>query len=209
MSRGRDVMREPLSKRRPLLLNEALVDLQDPVRFSPALEANLADLIQSVKAQCLEGLVSKRRNSFYEPGERSGAWQKMRINQSQELVIGGYTPGSRGFDSLVIGYFEEGRLLYAARTRNGFTPLLRSQIFERLSKLEIETCPFANLPEKHAGRWGQGLTAEKMKECRWLKPRLVAQFEFVEWTADNYLRHSKFAGMRDGNIAEQVARERP
>lgn len=107
----------------------------------------------------------------------------------------------------MIGYFEDGQLLYAARTRNGFTPVLRSQIFERLLKLGSDTCPFANLPEKYAGRWGQGLTAEKMKECRWLRPKLVAQFEFVEWTPDNHLRHSKFVGMRDDRDATEVLRE--
>ena len=86
------------------------------------LEASLADLIQSVKAQGLEGLVAKRQDSRYEPGLRSGVWQKMRINAGQEFVIGGYTVGGRTFDALVSGYFEEDRLIYAARTRNGFTP---------------------------------------------------------------------------------------
>jgi bifunctional non-homologous end joining protein LigD len=82
-------------------------------------------LIKSVKAQGLEGLIAKRRDSQYEPGERSGAWQKMRINQGQEFVIGGYTVGGKSFDALVFGYYQEGNLIYAARTRNGFTPKLR------------------------------------------------------------------------------------
>jgi len=64
-------------------------------------------------------------------------------------------------------------------------------------KIEIKDCPFANLPEKRAGRWGAGLTAAKMSECRWLKPDLVGQFEFVEWTSDNHLRHSRFIALRD------------
>jgi ATP-dependent DNA ligase len=64
-----------------------------------------------------------------------------------------------------------------------------------------------NLPEKKGGRWGQGLTAEKMKECVWLKPRLVAQIEFLEWTADNHLRHSKFVGLREDKAARDVHRE--
>jgi ATP-dependent DNA ligase len=68
-------------------------------------------------------------------------------------------------------------------------------------------CPFANLPEKTAGRWGHGLTVEKMKECRWLKPELVARFEFVEWTPDNHLRHSRFIGLREDVEARNVRRE--
>jgi hypothetical protein len=78
------------------------------------------------------------------------------------------------------------RLIYAARTRNGFTPAFRVELFKKLKPLEITQCPFANLPEKKAGRWGAGLTAAKMKECRWLKPVLVGQFEFVEWTEDTH-----------------------
>jgi ATP-dependent DNA ligase len=131
----------------------------------------------------------------------------MRINQGQELVIGGYTSNAKNFDALVIGYYEDGKLLYAARTRNGFTPALRETLFAKLRKLEIKDCPFANLPEKTAGRWGQGLTAAKMKECRWLKPVTVAQFEFVEWTPEKHLRHAKFVGLRDDNAAREVERE--
>jgi ATP-dependent DNA ligase len=73
--------------------------------------------------------------------------------------------------------------------------------------LEIKECPFANLPEKKAGRWGAGLTAAKMGECRWLKPLLVAQFEFVNWTEDLHLRHSRFMALRDDKKAKDVRRE--
>ena len=80
-------------------------------------------LVQCVKAQGFEGLVAKRQDSRYEPGLRSGAWMKMRINRGQEFVIGGYTVGGNPFDALICGYYEGDRLLYAARTRNGFTPV--------------------------------------------------------------------------------------
>jgi ATP-dependent DNA ligase len=159
-----------------------LTKLDEQIRYSPALNASLAVLIQSVKAQEFVGLVAKRLDSRYQPGERTGAWQKMRVNQGRELVIAGYTPSCKNFDALVIGYYEGGKLMYAARTRNGFTPASRAELFKKLKPLEIKDCPFTNLPEKKAGRWGAGLTAEKMKECRWLKPQLVGQFEFVEWT---------------------------
>src|SRR5580698_6742096 len=117
MLQGRDVMAEPLVKRRELIEQHVLPKLADPIRYSPILEASLPALIRSVKAQGLEGLVAKRRDSRYEAGLRSGAWQKMRVNQGQELVIAGYTPSPKNFDALIIGYYEGGRLIYAARIR--------------------------------------------------------------------------------------------
>jgi ATP-dependent DNA ligase len=138
---------------------------------------------------------------------RSGAWRKMRVNRGQEFVIAGYTPSLKNFDALVIGYYDGDRLIYAARTRSGFSPPSRAELSKKIKPLEIRKCPFANLPEKKAGRWGAGLTAAKMTECRWIKPQLVGQFEFVEWTSDGHLRHSKFVGLRDDKKAKDVGRE--
>jgi len=196
-----------LTVRRQLIKQHVLPKLADPIRYSPVLEASLNGLVRSVKQQGLEGLVAKRRDSKYEPGLRSGAWMKMRVNQGQELVIAGYTPSSKNFDALVIGYYEDGKLMYAARTRNGFTPTSWAELFRKIKPLEITDCPFANLPEQKAGRWGAGLTAAKMLECRWLKPVLVGQFEFVEWTEDAHLRHSGFVALREDKKAKDVSRE--
>ena len=204
---GRDVMGEPLIARRKLIEKYILPKLGDRIRYSPELPASLADLIHSVKAQGLEGLVAKRRDSRYEPGQRSGAWQKMRVNQGQEFVIAGYTPSDKNFDALVMGYYEGGKLLYAGRTRNGFTPASRAELFKKLRPLQIDVCPFANLPEKKSGRWGAGLTAAKMKECKWLKPALIGQFEFVEWTSDLHLRHTRFIALREDKRPQDVRRE--
>jgi bifunctional non-homologous end joining protein LigD len=204
---GRSVMNENLDTRRELLERKVLAKVREPVRYSPALSGSLSDLVQSVKVQGLEGLIAKRRDSRYEPGERSGSWQKMRVNQGQEFVIGGYTPTSKNFDALIFGYYEGDKLLYVARTRNGFTPRSREELFAHIRKLETPKCPFSNLPEARSGRWGQGLTAAKMAECRWIRPLLVAQFEFVEWTPDNHLRHSRFMGLREDKKAHDVGRE--
>jgi DNA ligase D-like protein (predicted ligase) len=193
---GRDVMNEPLETRRELLETKIIPTLNDPVRYAGAIDAPLRDLIYSVKEQGLEGLVAKRRDSRYEPGLRTGAWMKMRVNRAQPLVIGGYTHGTRTFDALIAGYYDGDRLIYVARTRNGFTPVLRDQLFRKLRPLEVPDCPFANLPEGSSGRWGVGLTQAKMADCRWVKPELVGEFEFLEWTADNHLRHSRFMGLR-------------
>jgi ATP-dependent DNA ligase len=149
----------------------------------------------------------KRLASRYEPGLRTGNWQKMRVNQGQEFVIGGYTLSDRNFDALIIGSYENGKLMSAGRTRNGFTPTIRAGLMKRLRPLRTAQCPFANLPEKRSGRWGQGLTAAKMAECQWLMPKLVGQFEFVEWTADLHLRHTRFIALRADKPAGQVTRE--
>ena len=85
--------------------------------------------------------------------------------------------------------------------------MIRDQLFKRFGALAAEQCPFANLPEARSGRWGEGLTAEKMKDCRWLNPALVGHFEFVEWTPDGHLRHARFMGLRDGQQPRDVARD--
>jgi bifunctional non-homologous end joining protein LigD len=131
----------------------------------------------------------------------------MRVNQGQEFVIGGYTPSDKNFDALIVGYYEGGMLLYAGRTRNGFTPALRTQLFKKIRPLQINGCPFANLPERKSGRWGAGLTMAKMKDCRWLKAALVGQFEFVEWTSDLHLRHTRFIALREDKRPQDVRRE--
>jgi DNA ligase D-like protein (predicted ligase) len=205
--RGRDVMGEPLSVRRTILETKIVPKLLDPVRHLGPLDVPLSVLVQSAKAQGFEGLVAKRSDSRYEPGLRSGAWQKMRVNRGQAFVIGGYTVGGNPFDALIFGYYEGDRLLYAARTRSGFTPATRAQLFKRFKGLETRACPFANLPEKTSGRWGTGLTARKMADCRWLEPQLVGQFEFVEWTGDGHLRHTRFVGLRDDKPSRTVVRE--
>jgi len=204
--KGQDLQGETLADRRAALA-KLFRALKEPVRESSLLDASLADILASVKAQGLEGVVAKRQGTHYEPGQRSGAWQKMRLNQGQEFVIGGYTVGGRTFDALVFGYYEGKELLFAAKTRNGFTPPLREALMRKFNGLEQVDCPFYNLPEKREGRWGQGITAAKMKDCRWLKPVLVAQFEFVEWTPDNHLRHSHFVALRTDKKATDVVRE--
>ena len=204
---GKDLRSEPLEKQRDLLRRQLLPKLKAPIRRCPELNGGLSEVISAVRAQGLEGVVAKNLNSLYEPGRRSGAWRKLRINKGQEFVIGGYTPGPRNFDALIFGYYEQGKLHYAGRTRNGFTPRSREELQKHFRGLDIPRCPFANLPEARPGHWGLGLTAEKMKECRWLRPELVAQFEYVEWTPDDHLRHSRFVALREDKDPIEVHRE--
>jgi DNA ligase D-like protein (predicted ligase) len=203
---GRDLKKEALETRRGLLEQKVMPKLGEPIRLSPTLEGTMKQLIASVKESGLEGLVAKRKDSVYEPGLRKGAWCKMRVNLGQEFVIGGYTLRAHNFDAMVIGYYEGRKLIYSARVRNGFTPETRVKLFKLLKPYETDKCPFANLPELKAGRWGAGLTAAKMKDCQWLDPALVAQFGFLEWSG-NHLRHPHFVAMRDDKDPRKVVKE--
>jgi bifunctional non-homologous end joining protein LigD len=206
---GKNLRDRPLDERRELLCAKVMPRMQGQVLFSETLDATAADIVAAVKKQGLEGVIAERRDSLYHPGRRSGAWVKMRINKGQELVIGGYVPAPKNFDSIIVGYYERDDLIYIARVRAGFVPALRVKVFERFHKLEIKTCPFSNLRQRDKGRWGQGLTADKMAECRWLKPQLVAQIEYADWTDVNHLRQSKFVALRDDKAAKDVKREQP
>ena len=192
-----------ISERRDLLA-QALGNVDGDIQLMQRFESSPAELIRAAKRLGFEGIVAKRRDSLYEPGKRSGAWLKYKINQGQEFVIGGYTL-SHPFDAVIIGYYRDGQLIYAAKVRNGFVPRIRRQVAKRLKALETDVCPFANLPEKKRTAWA--LTKEEMKKCVWIRPELVAQIEFTEWTPDGHLRHATFAGLREAKSAQEVVRE--
>jgi ATP-dependent DNA ligase len=153
--------------------------------LSDTVDASADDLIRVAKEFGFEGIVAKRKDSVYESGKRTGAWVKYKVNRGREFVIGGYTPGNP-FDALIVGYYEGEKLFYAAKVRNGFVVLVRREVASKFKGLEIKACPFANLPEKRRTQWA--LTRDEMKNCVWLKPELVAQIEFTEWTPDGHLR---------------------
>jgi len=201
-----DLTRLPLNERRDLL--KSLLKLRSTrIRISEQFETSGNDMLAAVRQQQLEGVIGKRKDSLYEPGKRTGAWIKYRVNRGQEFVIGGYIPGAHGFDSLIVGYYRGEDLVYVARVRNGFVPASRRQVFEKIRSLVSPTMPFVNLPDTHKSRWGDELTAEKMKECVWLRPEAVAQIEFLEWTEADRLRHSKFVGLRDDRNPRDVVKE--
>ena len=206
--RGRSMFGVPLEKRRRLLESIA-ARVGGPVRLSEFFTGSANDLIAAARNLRLEGLVAKRKDSNYEPGRRSGAWIKHRINRGQEFVVGGYVPGPGGFQSLLAGYYEGDKLLFIAKIKNGFVPRVKREIAARFKGLETGVCPFANLPEKKGARRGEALTAAALKRCRWLRPELVIQVEFVDWTAANHLRHARFVGLRDDKPASEVVREYP
>ena len=164
--RGRNLLKEPMERRRQVLA-EPMKGKAAPIALSETLDASADELVRVAKEFGFEGVVVKRKDSVYESGKRTGAWVKYRVNRGQEFVIGGYTPGNP-FDALIIGYYEGEQLLYAAKVRNGFVPQLRREVAIRFKVLEIDNCPFANLPEKKRTQWA--LTKEEMENCVWLKP---------------------------------------
>jgi bifunctional non-homologous end joining protein LigD len=203
--KNRDLTQLPLAERRRIL--QALVKKSDHVDSSAVSDKSAKEMLAFVKKQGLEGVVAKRADSVYQRGMRSGLWSKYRINLGQEFVIGGYIPSNLGLDSLVIGFYRGKDLIYAARVRAGFVPATRREVFNKIKHLKTAKCPFVNLPETAAGRWGQGLTAEKIKECVWLKPEAVAEVAFLEWTGADHLRHTKFVALRDDKDSRKVVKE--
>jgi hypothetical protein len=156
------------------------------------LRASVSDLIHSVKAQGLEGLVAKRRNSRCEPGLRSGAWQKRRINQGQELVIGGYTPSDKNFDALVIGYYEKGKLLYAARTRNEALQLPSSDEYKQ-REIELEEPPRVRVFElcRFLANVGRELVLATAQERRIsVLPDMTQIVQLEDWHHPNVVDHA-------------------
>src|ERR1700686_5465217 len=170
----RDLTRLPLIERHKLL-NVFVKPKSGRIRISEQFEVTANDMLMAVREQKLEGVVAKRKDGLYEAGKRTGSWIKYRVNRGQEFVIGGYIPGPHGFDSVIVGYYQNKELMYVARVRNGFVPASRRQVFEKIRHLVSRVMPFANLPDTHKSRWGDELTAEKMEKCIWLRAEAVAQ----------------------------------
>jgi len=201
---GQDLTGRALSERRALLPR---VVEQSGVLLSQELPGTAAEVTAAVRRLGLEGVIAKRRDSRYDAGQRSGAWVKLKLDRQQEFVVGGYRPGAHGVDALIVGYYEGRQLRYAGKVRAGFTPHVRREVFQALRAFETEKCPFVDLPSSHASRWGGGITAEQMREMQWLKPRVVVQIRFVEWTAEGHLRHAAFLGLRSDKPPGDVVRE--
>ena len=206
VSNGSDLTGLPLEKRRKHLT--AILKVRSPrIHVSEQFNVSAEKMVSAVRAQGLESIVAKRKDGLYESGKRTGSWSKLRINQGREFVIGGYVPGPHGLDSIIVGYYRDGDLMYVARVRNGFVPATRRTVYAKLKRFAIDACPFINLPETGRARWGDILDAQKIKKCVWLRPELVAVIEFLEWTEGDRLRHSKFVGLREDKNPRGVVKE--
>lgn len=206
---GRDLQAEPLQARKAEL-EKLLADATGAVRYSASLGNEPKILLEQARKLGLEGLIGKRPDSVYEPGRRSGAWIKLKLHLEQEFVIGGFTPpgGSRPhFGALLVGVYDKKELKFAGKVGTGFNTKLLRSLHQQFQKIETDKCPFTDLPEDRNGRYGQRITAAEMRRCHWVKPQLVAQIRFAEWTRDQRLRQPVFLGLREDKAAPEVVRE--
>lgn len=200
---GKDLMGRRLEERRahlPSVLGTS------GILLSVELPGTAGDVVEVVQRLGLEGVIAKRRSSTYVPGERNNSWLKLKLDKQQEFVIGGYRPGPSGVDALLVGFYEGKELRFAGKVRAGFTPHLRRDVAAQLKPLHTNRCPFVDLPHSKTSHWGGGVTAEQMHEMQWVRPSLIAQIRFVEWTADEHLRHAAFLGLRTDKNARAIGR---
>jgi len=193
---GRDLRRLPLRERKAELRRS--LSFHGHVRFVPHRNEHGVEMYEQACRQGLEGIIAKRADSPY-GGGRSRDWLKLKCSHEQELVIGGYTEpqGSRTeLGALLVGYNEDGELRYAGKVGTGFDRATLARLGGLLRKLEIDAPPFATIHPVPRG-------------SHWVKPELVAQVAFTEWTRDGRLRHPRFLGLRDDKPAREVVRERP
>jgi bifunctional non-homologous end joining protein LigD len=194
---GENLMRLPLEERKARLETLLGGKRTGPIRWVSHIIGRGPDVFAAARAHGLEGIVSKRRDGPYRPGKRDTSWQKTKCVQRQEFVIGGFTDpeGSReGIGALLLGYYDDGRLVYAGKVGTGFTQALALELRRALGGIEQDECPFAERPPEDA---------------HWVAPKLVGEVMFTEWTGDGTLRHPSFKGLRKDKKAKDVRREMP
>jgi bifunctional non-homologous end joining protein LigD len=189
---GRDLRSEPLIERKRLL--GKIVKPFTLLRVSESFEGKGEELLEATRQTGLEGLIAKRKTSVYE-SRRSGNWLKMKLTFEQEFVIGGYTEGEREpFGSLAVGFYEDGKLHYAGNVGTGFNARNLAELWSLLEPLKTAKRPFAG--------------AEKIpRGTEWVKPELVAQIKFANWTDDKKLRAPVYLGLRNDKAAAEVENE--
>jgi DNA ligase D-like protein (predicted ligase) len=199
-----DYCPRPLEERRRVLTR---LPFAAPILISSALPGTPPHIEDAVRAAGLEGVVAKRLDSSYQAGIRSRDWLKVKFNKRQEFVVGGFKPTRGTFDSVLVGYYDGRAFFYAGKVRAGFAPRTRAEVWNRIEPLEVPLCPFVNLPNSTGkSHWGEGITEDDMSELRWVKPQIVIEVAFTEWTAGNNLRHASFVALRQDKPAREVQR---
>ncbi|WP_174803502.1 DNA ligase D [Martelella limonii] len=199
---GKSLTALPLSERKQQL-EEALSPLDldaGPVRLSTYVEGDGGDILEKICAAGGEGIVSKKADAPYRHA-RTSAWRKIKCTRRQEFVIGGYSPSDkkgRPFASLLVGQYDDaGVFCYRGRVGTGFNEAVLDDLGARLQKLARKTTPFAEVP------------GEIARDARWVTPKLAAEIDFAEFTADGHIRHGAFLGLRDDKEAGAVRQEKP
>ena len=196
---GRSLVEEPLEERRRLLASALRPDPR--VRLSEHIEGAGVAFFEAARTRSLEGIMAKDRRSLYLPGKRSDRWQKVKIRPEQELVVGGWAPGTgKAVDlgALLVGVFESGTLRYAGKIGAGFTDANRAELLAAVAPLASDTPPFDPPVPRAAAR-----------DAHWLRPELVIRAEFAGWTGDGLVRQAAFKGIELEKDPRKVVRERP
>jgi len=199
---GADLRSQPLESRRSAL-QKLLSKSRGVLRISETLEGDGSALLKEAGKLGLEGLIGKRKGSLYEAGRRTGAWIKLKTHREQEFVIGGYSDpsGSRQHvGALLIGVFQKRKLIYCGKVGTGFSDSALRYLNAKFRTLTNPKCPFTNLSD---------LPPAERKRSHWLKPTLVCEIRFSEWTHDGKLRQPVFLGLREDKDASDVVREEP
>jgi len=203
---GRSLLDVPLESRKRLL--RSVLRDHPRVRFAAHVEGEGMAFFEAAKSLGVEGMVAKLRRSRYEPGRRSSAWLKVKIRPEQELVVGGWTPGSgdaRDLGALAIGVYEGDKLRFAGKVGSGFTGAIRADLLKRLKPLVQDDPPFDPAPPRdYKGRWGGDLVG-----ITWVRPELVIRAEIGGWTRDGHVRQTAFKGVEPGRDPHLVRRETP
>ncbi len=195
---GKDLKSKSLLERKAKL-EKLLASAPAIVRYSSHVVGRGDELCAAACKRGLEGIVSKRADAAYASG-RTKVWVKTKCRHRQELVVGGFTDprGQRsGLGALLVGYYERDAFRYAGKVGTGFSAAVLAQLYEELSPLARETSPFSPVPTK----------AVTGPSPHWVKPALVVEIEFGEWTQDGRLRHPAFQGVRRDKSARDVVRE--
>jgi len=202
----RDLRGLPLVERKTRL-EGILLNALDPIRPSAFFSENPQEVLEKMKAVGAEGSIAKLKTSTYETGHRSSAWIKIKFNKGQEFVVVGYTLPKKSrkyFGALLLGYYQKKRLIFAGRVGTGFNEKSLKEIYQKLKSLECDQPQVQDVQEP-SGRWRP--KGWKASDTRWVCPRLVAQIQFTEWTADGILRHPSFQGLREDKNPAKVVRE--
>lgn len=195
---GRDVRSMPLRQRKQLL-KYVLPKHSDTLYFSDDVETEGEKLFKQMQERGLEGMVAKRADSSYREGARGDDWLKVKTHLRQEVVIGGYTEprgGRKYLGALLVGTFEEGKYVYRGHSGGGIPDAQRKQLQQRLAKIERKTSPFNIEPKPNA-------------PVHWVRPELVCEMSFSEWTGEGYMRQPQFEGLRPDKKPQAVHREKP
>ena len=204
---GFNLTNVPLFKRKEIL--ETLIPKTGIIKLSRSFENSGIEFFESAKKIGLEGIMAKKSDSLYKPGERSDEWLKIKANKRQEMVIGGFTKNedtSKSFSSLLVGVFDKKVLTYKGKIGTGFSDKVQKDMLRQFKPLIIKTSPFKEIPD--VNKPSRFRPNPPHAKATWLKPKLVCEVSFAEMTRDGVMRHPSFEGMREDKNAKNIIMEK-